>query len=178
MPSCRRSSSEVNLRCNWLRAARTEEHLRYRITTGAQSLLPVSPSGIRRSLSVTTVTGGLHACVLRFTGNRWASPFLAGEQQAKFGKINAMEPCVLIARRVKGSFRTLQGGEEPAFATRCGDAPESEPLMLHQVMRLLGRNLMLTQAERQRFQEALTEFDSAEIVWPRGPKFSSSVLYS
>jgi hypothetical protein len=59
-----------------------------------------------------------------------------------------------------------------------GDEPESEPQMLYQVMRLLARDLMLTQAERQRFQEALTESGSAEIAWPFGPKFSSSVLCS
>jgi len=60
--------------------------------------------------------------------------------------------------------------------TQLGDAPESEPWFLWQVMGYLGRGLGVNQAEKQRFEDTLKGSRSAELQLLTGYKGSFAAV--
>lgn len=79
------------------------------------------------------------------------------------------------ARSVEGEPHR-QNPHERGFVTQLGNAPESDPRLLWEVMGYLGRRLEVTQAEKQRFEDTLTVSGSAEILLLIGPKVSFSAV--
>ena len=79
------------------------------------------------------------------------------------------------ARSVEGEPRR-QNRHERGFVVQLGNAPESEPRLLWEVMRYLGCRSEVTQAEKQKFEDTLDVSDSAEILLLTGPRVSFSAV--
>jgi len=87
--------------------------------------------------------------------------------------VDALSTVRFTARSVEGEPRR-QNRHERGFVIQLGNAPESEPRLLWEVMGYLGRCLGVSQAEKQRFEDTLTVSGSAEILLLIGPKVSFS----
>ena len=84
--------------------------------------------------------------------------------------VDTLNAIRFTARSAEGEQRRHR--HERGFVVQLGNAPESEPWLLWEVMGYLGCCFGVTEAQMQRFEDTLTVSGSAELLLLIGPKVS------